>query len=435
MTRTRLLAVLTAGALVVSACSGSDDPAANTDSEAPAETSGTTSASGTGGTDATGTATPDEPETTNTTERSEDAQAAIDAARIELNASVSQATAPWPTNWAMASIDLAELDLGIGRVDPRDSIPPIDEPQYESVDDAASWLTQDEPGALVIIEGDAYFFALSILHRHEIVNDEINGIPVAVTYCPLCNTALAFDRRLDGAVLRLGVSGLLRKSDLVMWDDQTVSLWQQITGEAIVGDATGQRLTPLSTAIVSFGDFATSYPDGLSLSQNTGFGIAYGANPYRGYSGSERPFLFGGDIDSRYAALSRVVGVTIGDDAKAYPFEEIEPLGIVNDVVGGEPIAVFWGGSTVDALDKETVAAGQVIGTGVAYLATVDGQVLTFTKSGDMWTDAETGSTWTLLGEAIGGPLTGARLETAIHRNEFWFAWGAFFPDGDVFSG
>ena len=275
---------------------------------------------------------------------------------------------------------------------------------------------------------------MSILHRHEIVNDEIAGIPVAVTYCPLCNTAIAFDRRIDGTVLRFGVSGLLRNSDLVMWDDNSVSLWQQVTGEAIVGDSAGQRLTPLSTAIVSFGDFAASFPDGLSLSQNTGFGIAYGANPYRGYSSSAIPFLYDGDIDDRYAALSRVVGVTTGGEAKAYPFEEIETVGVVNDVVGSVPIVVFWGGGTLDALDSDTVAHGRVVGSGIAYMSTVGGQVLTFTKIGNVWSDVETGSTWSLLGEATDGPLAGERLTIAPHRNEFWFAWGAFFPDGDVFE-
>ena len=231
-----------------------------------------------------------------------------------------------------------------------------------------------------------------------------------------------------------GVSGLLRNSDLVMWDDNSVSLWQQVTGEAIVGDSAGQRLTPLSTAIVSFGDFAASFPDGLSLSQNTGFGIAYGANPYRGYSSSAIPFLYDGDIDDRYAALSRVVGVTTGGEAKAYPFEEIETVGVVNDVVGSVPIVVFWGGGTLDALDSDTVAHGRVVGSGIAYMSTVGGQVLTFTKIGNVWSDVETGSTWSLLGEATDGPLAGERLTIAPHRNEFWFAWGAFFPDGDVFE-
>ena len=306
---------------------------------------------------------------------------------------------------------------------------------FETPDEAAAWLQPEEPGALVQVGGEARFYALSILHRHEIVNDEIGGIPVAVTYCPLCNTALTFDRRINGTVIRLGVSGLLRNSDMVMWDDQTVSLWQQITGEGIVGDSTGQQLTPLSTAIVSFADFAESFPNGVSLSQNTGYGIAYGANPYRGYSSSSAPFLYHGEMDPRYEPLSRVVGVTEDGTAKSYPFEEIEPLGAVNDTVGSTPIVVFWGGATTDALDNETVATGQAIGTGVAYLSTVDGQVLTFTKTGDTWTDAETGSTWTLLGEATGGPLAGSRLKTAVHRNEFWFAWGAFFPDADVFEG
>ena len=355
--------------------------------------------------------------------------------RTALDPLVGQATAPWRTDWRLTNIDLGELELGIGRVDPRDAIPPIDQPEFESVDSAAIWLLADEPGALVQLDGEARFYPLSILHRHEVVNDQIAGVPIAMTYCPLCNTALAFDRRLDGVVLRMGVSGLLRNSDLVMWDDQSVSLWQQITGEAIVGAATGARLTPISTAIVSFGDFAAAFPDGLSLSQNTGFGIAYGAHPYRGYSSAEVPFRYDGDVDPRYAALSRVVGVTVNSEAKAYPFEEIESLGVVNDVVGGEPIVVFWGGGTLDALDSDTVSSGRAIGTGVAYLSTVGDQTPSFSKIGDTWTDAETGSAWTLLGGAIEGPLTGQRLTTAVHRNEFWFAWGTFFPDSDVFEG
>ena len=374
-------------------------------------------------------------EDTTTTTFSEETFDAIASARNALNSQVGQATAPWPTDWSMTTIDLQELQLGISRVDPRDSIPPIDFPEFESTSEAGIWLAPDEPGALVQLDGEARFYALSILHRHEIVNDEIAGVPVAVTYCPLCNTATAYDRRMNGAILRFGVSGLLRNSDLVMWDDQSVSLWQQVTGEAIVGQAAGERLTPISTSIVSFGDFAQSFPDGVSLSQNTGFGIAYGANPYRGYSSSVTPFLYDGETDPRYPALSRVVGVTINDEAKAYPFEVIEPLGTVNDVVGGVPIVVFWGGSTLDALDADRVATGQAIGTGVAYLTEVGEQTLTFSKSGEVWMDDETGSTWTLLGEAISGPLIGQRLIVATHRNEFWFAWGAFFPDASVFEG
>ncbi|MDE0170114.1 MAG: DUF3179 domain-containing protein [bacterium] len=349
---------------------------------------------------------------------------------------VRQVTAPWPTDWSINSIDLGELLVGLPMIDPRDGIPPIDRPVFESVADASSWLDDRVPGTLVLLGGEARFYPLGILHRHEIVNDEIAGIPVAVTYCPLCNTALTFDRRVDGHVLRFGVSGLLRHSDLVMWDGRTVSLWQQVTGEAIVGTATGTFLQPVPTAIVSFGEFAAAYPDGVSLSRESGLGASYVYNPYEGYSTRPAPYPFyTGEIDPRYRALERVVGVTEGGGATAYPFPVISALGAVNDSVGGVPVAVFWGGETADALDTRNLSEGRSIGTGLAYLRTVDGQELTFAKEGDLFRDLETSSQWTLLGEAVSGPLAGNRLEIAVHRNEFWFAWGAFYPDGAVYEG
>ncbi len=352
-----------------------------------------------------------------------------------LDPSVRQATAPWPTEWGVNSIDLSELLLGIPALDPRDGIPPIDDPIFEPVSVASGWLDDRVPGALVLLGGAARFYPLGILHRHEIVNDEIAGIPVAVTYCPLCNTAVTFDRRVEGEVLRFGVSGLLRNSDLVMWDDRTVSLWQQVTGEAIVGSATGTVLSPIATAIVAFGEFASSYPDGLSLSTDMGTFIAYGSNPYEGYSSRSAPYPFyTGEIDPRYPALERVVGVTEGGKATAYPFPLMSEIGVVNDYVGGIPVAVFWGGNTADALDTHQITDGRSIGTGLAYLRTVDGQELTFVKEGNLFRDQETSSQWTLLGEAISGPLAGTRLELAVHRNDFWFAWGAFFPDGTVYE-
>ena len=349
---------------------------------------------------------------------------------------VRQATAPWPTEWSISSIDLGELLLGLRMIDPRDGIPPIDHPVFESVADASLWLDERVPGTLVLLGGEARFYPLGILHRHEIVNDEIAGVPVAVTYCPLCNTALAFDRRVDGHVLRFGVSGLLRNSDLVMWDDRTVSLWQQVTGEAIVGTATGAVLEPVPTAIVSFGEFAASYPEGVSLSRASGAPVPYVSNPYEGYSTRSAPYPFyTGEIDPRYRALERVVGVTEGGAATAYPFPVISTAGAVNDYVGGVPVAVFWGGDTADALDTRSLSEGRSIGTGLAYRRTVNGQELTFTKEGDVFRDLETSSRWTLLGEAISGPFEGERLEFAVHRNEFWFAWGAFYPDGAVYEG
>jgi hypothetical protein len=344
----------------------------------------------------------------------------------------------WPTNWAMRTVELDELHVGIGARDPRDLIRPIDAPVYEDVATADEWLEDRELGILLEVGESATFFPVRILIAHEIVNDQRGDVPFSVTYCPLCNTAVAFDRRLDGEVLRLGVSGLLRHSDLVMWDDLTVSLWQQTTGEAIVGDLAGSRLTVIPSALVTWADFRSEHVGGDVLSQDSGPFAPYGSNAYTGYTSRSAPFpsFFRLELDERHPALSRVVGVRIEGDAKAYPFSVIAAEGAVDDVVGGMPITVWWGApDTADPLDGFSVADGAPIGTGIAFERTVDGQELTFAANGDdTFTDAETGSTWTLLGVAVGGPLEGSELPIAIHQNEFWFAWAAFNQGSPVYG-
>jgi hypothetical protein len=343
----------------------------------------------------------------------------------------------WETDFSKSIIDLNELLVGIPSSDPRDAIPPIDNPKFDDVS-VTEWIQDQEPGVLVDIDGDARFYPLSIMTRHEIVNDEIGGIPVAVTYCPLCNTALAFDRRFDGTTLRLGVSGLLRNSDLVMWDDVTQTLWQQITGEAIVGEHAGESLTPIASAIVRWADFRETHPNGFAMSSEQGFGRVYGYNPYEFYSSRTRPYsFFSGEIDDRFAALERVVGVSFDDTDKAYPFSLIDDVQVVHDNVAGQELVVFWGASdTADALDSGVIANGVGVGTGIVYSPIVNGQTLSFVASGDTeFIDNETGSTWSILGKAVAGPLTGEELELLPHRNEFWFAWQAFFQDSEVWTG
>ena len=359
-------------------------------------------------------------------------------AEAQLPRELAAVTAAWPTDWTRRTIDLDELKIGINAIDPRDLIRPLDQPTYESIESANRWLIDREIGVSLDLNGVARFYPLRILTTHEIVNDELDGLPFAVTYCPLCNTAVAFDRRVGEEVLRFGVSGLLRKSDLVMWDDQTVSLWQQITGEGIVGSLAGTQLEVLPTAIVRWGDFKANRPDGEALSQDTGFGFNYGSNAYVGYSDRAAPIgrFFDGPLDDRFPALDRVVGVRVGDVTKAYPFAVIDEKRAVNDELAGVPIAVWWAPTdSADNFDGVEVGGGESIGTGIAFLREVGDQLLTFEASGvDTFIDDETGSTWSLFGEAIDGPLAGTQLELALHQNEFWFAWSAFNPDSPVYG-
>ncbi len=411
----RRLLLIVAAAITLAACGGAATP--NT---APLPAGGTTEAN------SEETKPPPQAPTTS-----------IDLTNQDIPPQLEPMASRWKTDFSKATIDLDELLVGIPASDPRDLIPPIDDPVFELAEES-TWVADREPGAFVAIEGDARFYPLSVMTRHEIVNDEIGSVPVAVTYCPLCNTALAFDRRIDGTTLRLGVSGLLRKSDLVMWDNVTESLWQQITGEAIVGEMAGRRLTLLPAAIVRWADFKADYPQGKVLGPDQGFGAVYGSNPYEFYSSRSRPYgFYEGEIDDAFPALERVVGVIAGDTQKAYPFSVLVEARVANDQVGDRPVVVFWGASdTADALDSRNIAEAASVGVAIAYDPVVDGRRLTFEAVDDTeFRDIETGSTWNILGRAVAGELSGTQLQIIPHRNEFWFAWQGFFPDAPVWEG
>lgn len=346
-------------------------------------------------------------------------------------------TSDWPTDWSTRSIDLDQLTVGLpGLSDMRDRIPPIDDPVFETTEEASEWITDPEPVISASVNGITRAYPLGLLMSHEIVNDQFGDTPVAITYCPLCNSAVAFDRRLDGQTLRFGVSGLLRNSDLVMWDDATTSLWQQITGEAIVGEFTGAQLEMIPSPIISFGDFKESYPNGEVLSREVNNG-SYGSNPYVSYDSSLRPFLFTGELDDRYPAMERVVGIVVDGRNKAFPFSVLSEKRVLNDELAGEPVVAMWGSEdTTSALDASRISEGAAVGTGIAYERTVGGQVLTFEPAGeDLFRDAETGTTWDLLGKGIDGPLAGEALTPLVQTNEFWFAWAAFNSGSPVCTG
>ena len=166
----------------------------------------------------------------------------------------------WRTDWNVRLIDLTEL---IGRVG-RDVIASIDAPQFVRAE-AAEQLEDDAPMMVVVVDADARAYPLSILTRHEIVNDVVGGVPLAVTYCPVCTTGLALERRVNEAVLEFGTSGLLRENDLVMYDRSSESLWQQIGGRAIVGTMVGARLKARPVSFIRWGEFRDRYPEGLVL--------------------------------------------------------------------------------------------------------------------------------------------------------------------------
>lgn len=335
----------------------------------------------------------------------------------------------WKTDFTKHSVPLDEISPG---GPPKDGIPPIDNPRYVSIAEASGWLDPLEPVVTVVANGAARAYPIQILIWHEIVNDTLGGEPILVTFCPLCNTAIAFDRRLvpDGTLYDFGTTGNLRWSDLVMWDRQTESWWQQITGEAIVGELTGSRLTPIPAQILGWSAFVDAYPSGDVLSRETGFDRSYGTNPYVGYDDiNNAPFLFDGDTDGRLKAMEYVVGVSIGDESAAFRAIDLVGGAVMNETVGGVPVVAFGIPGARAATDDAIISNSRDVGQVGVYQRVVDRLELTFqrTDSGEV-IDSETGSSWSITGRAMSGLLQGRQLDAVPHVLVFWFAWAAGFP-------
>ena len=183
--------------------------------------------------------------------------------------------AGFSTDFSVHSVDLGTIFSG---GPPKDGIPSIDDPHFQAASEI-DWLQDNEPVILLELDGTAKAYPLQILIWHEIVNDRIGNTPVSVTYCPLCNSSVVFDRRIDGTLLDFGTTGLLRNSDLVMYDRQTETWWQQFTGEGIVGPHTGRELKMIPSRVAAFEDFRKAYPNGAVLARPAFSQRSYGTNP------------------------------------------------------------------------------------------------------------------------------------------------------------
>lgn len=337
----------------------------------------------------------------------------------------------WRTDFSKSSVDMDEIiSGGVGR----DGIPPIDNPRFETIAQVAS-LDSQSPVIALEVNGDARAYPLAILTQHEIVNDEVGGIPVAVTFCPLCNSAIAYDRRVGEAVLRFGVSGNLRNSDLIMWDDRTESWWQQLTGEAIVGKYTGTLLEVIPSQVVGYEAFVNNFPDGQVLTgdQDKPW-MSYGRNPYIGYDSSRSPFLFKGSLDTRLPATSRVFVAIIEDTPIAYPFTQLSHQRVIHDRIGATDIVIFWKAGSNSALDAAEIDKSKDVGMAAMFIPRLKGRVLTFRADGQRFLDNETRSEWNIFGQAVAGELSGEMLEQVNAFPHFWFAWAAFYPDTRIFE-
>ena len=292
-------------------------------------------------------------------------------------------TAEWPaTDFDQSSVDFSEIISG---GPPKDGIPSIDDPVFVSLSEAGD-LSPTEPVISLEIDGDARAYPLQILIWHEIVNDVVGGKPVAVTYCPLCNSGIVFDRVIDGQVSEFGTTGKLRRSDMVMYDRLTESWWQQFLGEAIVGELIGTVLDTFPSRMESLERFAARHPDGKLLVPSNPTMRTYGRNPYAGYDSGSWPFLFRGEYDGPVPPLARVVAV--GNEA--WTLESLRAAGRIEQ---GDLI-LTWEEGQNSALDSGVISQGRDVGN-VVVQRRVDGV-----------------------------------LEDVVHDIPFAFVFHTFVPDG-----
>jgi thiol-disulfide isomerase/thioredoxin len=362
----------------------------------------------------------------------------------------------------VADLDLGLLDLGCPA---RDCIPSIDQPEFETPTEAQGWLKPTDLVVSVTYNGATKAYPVKILNWHEIVNDDFNGEPLAITFCPLCNSALVFRRPIvDGKTLEFGVSGRLYKSDLVMYDRQTASFWSQIEGRAIIGPLAGQRLEYVPTEMMTWQKWQERYSIAWVLARPTVY-TAVGGQPgrpkhtqsqeseehqamWRGQAGkpqiidpsgavpsheflrdydfdpyswykSDNVNTFGTPFaDERLAAKTTIWGVELNGTAKAYLPEAVAQWGALNDELGGEPILVLW-----DSEREMIRFFSRRLAERALRFNYRDGQII----------DTETQSLWDVDGQAQSGPLAGAQLQKLPGIPAFWFAWLAFHPHTELY--
>jgi len=345
----------------------------------------------------------------------------------------------WKTDTSQRVIPLEELQVVL----PRRSFPTIDYPAFMAKNEGLKNFYHKEPVIAVCIGGRAKAYPLNMLTTHEISNDTLAGVPLLATYCPLCNASVVYDRRIkhegEEHLLEFEVSGMLRKSDMVMADKATESWWQQLSGKGLVGDYAGAELRIIPSQVITVEEFFDRFPEGKILSTHTKYRERYGKNPYSSYDDKDgRPmnmFFNHEHIDRRLPPMQRVVNVEVNDAFKVYPLPTVAEAKVLHDRFEGVRIVLFYRPSAVSVLDKTNIRDSRTVGTVTALYPQVGDTELTFTSSGPHFQDKETGSTWDVTGYCVKGTHQGVQLRKHLYGMHFAFAWLAFHPETEIYQG
>ena len=308
------------------------------------------------------------------------------------------------------------LDQIVGGGPPADGIPSIDNPKFLDITEADKYIEDSEFVLGLNINGDIRAYPLQIMVWHEIVNDVVGNVPVAITYCPLCFTNQVFERTLsDGNIVEFGTSGKLYNSNLVMYDRTSNSLWSQALGESIVGNYAGEKLERIPFDISYWKEWKELYPESKILSRDTGSTRPYGADPYGNYYTSNTVLFPVSNNDDRLGLKEIIVGLNFEEIYKAYKLQDIESNHIINDQISDKSVTLF---SFYPFMSR-------------AFDPVVNNTMLTFEYDKDrkIAIDKETKSEWNFDGVSINGDLKGTELSRLPYDQGFWFEWVAFHPE------
>lgn len=304
---------------------------------------------------------------------------------------------------------------------PPDRIPSIDNPKFISAAEADKWLSEDEIVLGIFFADEARAYPAQIMTWHEIVNDEVHGKPLAITFCPLCDTGIAFERRINGETVTFGTSGKLYNNNLLMYDRKTKTLWNQLAGKAVMGELAGQKLTVVPIETTTWARWKMAYPDTKVLSRDTGHARPYGTDPYGGYKNSEDTLFPVAVKDDRLFAKARIQGIELNGKYKAYDEESILKVGLLNDKFGARELLVI--------ADPETAAVklfDRSMGTKVIEFKLSSGKLLD--QMGGEW---QVGSSSL---KAVSGELEKAELQQLPSVGAFWFSWAAQHPQTELWK-
>ena len=312
---------------------------------------------------------------------------------------------------------LIPLDKIKGGGPPKDGIPSIDNPVFATVLDS-QFMSDSDTVIGLEINGQAKAYPLFILVWHEIVNDKVGGLPVSITYCPLCYTNQVFERIIDGQEVEFGTSGKLYNSNLLMYDRLTESYWSQALGLAVKGELTGYQLELVPFDVITWGDWKALHPDTLVLTTDTGHLRSYATDPYGNYY-TEPQIMFPVEYnDDRMHPKEIIIGFNLDEIYKAYKQSDIESQIVINDSVGDTSIMLV-------SLFSENSRA---------FERMIDGEILDYEYTNGKLVDIQTNSEWNYDGLAISGQYEGKQLERLPIEPGFWFEWVAFHPQTLVYG-